>query len=372
MIMKTLFTFFLALTIAGTSLAQIPTGYYAGTDGLTGYDLKTKLSTITTDGSQDLGYGGLWVTYATSDVDKYYENNGTLLDMYSERPTGPDAYEYIIGSSADGGNQCGSANQNNEGFCYNREHSLPKSYFGGKDAVPMANDGHFVVPSDYYVNSRRGNFPYGETATPTWTSSNGTKIGTSNFPGYNGTIFEPIDEFKGDFARMHLYFITRYQDKLTSFEPFHSAENPLDGTVNRGYKQWYINLLLKWAAQDPVSQKEIDRNNAVYARQGNRNPFIDHPEWVNMIWTSTLSTTEISSLKKTLSVYPNPVRNGQLHVSGYGLEEVSNIQIYSMDGKLIQTVNQNFKNSKKIILKDQTKGVYILKASNQSVKFIVD
>lgn len=369
--MKTFFTFLVALSVTGTSLAQIPTGYYDGTNGLTGYDLKTKLNTITSNGSQDLGYGGLWITYATSDVDKYYENNGTLLDMYSERPAGPDAYEFKIGASP-AGNQCGSQNQNNEGFCYNREHSLPKSYFGGQSQVPMANDGHFVVPSDYYVNSRRGNFPYGETSTPTWTTTNGTKIGPSDFPGYNGTIFEPIDEFKGDFARMHLYFVTRYQDKLTSFVPYQSAENPLDGTVDRGYKQWYINLLLKWAAQDPVSQKEIDRNNAVYARQKNRNPFIDHPEWVNIIWTSTLSTTEVSSLKKTISVYPNPVRNGQFYISGYGLEDIATAQIYSMDGKLIQTVNQNFKNSKKIILKDQTKGVYILKTNTQSVKFIVE
>ena len=170
---------------------------------------------------------------------------------------------------------------------------------------------------------------------------------------------------------MHLFFITRYQDKLASFAPYHNAQNPLDGTVDRGYKQWYINLMLKWAAQDPVSQKEIDRNNAVHVRQKNRNPFIDHPEWVNMIWTSTLSATEVSSFKKSISVYPNPVRNGQLHLSGYGLEDISSVQIYTMDGKLIQTVNQNFKNLNKIVLKDQTKGVYILKTNTQSVKFIV-
>ena len=90
-----------------------------------------------------------------------------------------------------------------------------------------------------------------------------------------------------------------------------------------------------------------------------------------MIWTSTLSATEVSSFKKSISVYPNPVRNGQLHLSGYGLEDISSVQIYTMDGKLIQTVNQNFKNLNKIVLKDQTKGVYILKTNTQSVKFIV-
>lgn len=354
------------------TFAQAPANYYNGTEGLTGYALKTKVHTIIKNGSQDLGYGGLWITYATSDVDKYYENNGTLLDMYSENPNGPDAYEYIIGSGANGGNQCGSANQNNEGFCYNREHSLPKSFYGGQSALPMSNDAHFVVPSDYYVNSRRETYPFGETIAPSWTSTNGTKIGSSNFPGYFGTIFEPIDEFKGDFARMHLYFITRYEDKLASFAEYQSAANPLDGTVDRGYKQWYINLLLKWAAQDAVSQKEIDRNNAIFARQKSRNPFIDNPQWVNMIWTSTLSSNEVSSLKKTLSVYPNPVRNGALHLSGYGLKDVTTVQIYSMEGKLIQTVQQNFNNSNRIDLKNLTKGMYILKANAQTVKFLVE
>ena len=367
--MRKFFTLLLAVGITSSLVAQIPAGYYNGTNGLSGYELKTKLNSIISNGTLDLGYGALWKTYATSDVDTYYENNGTLLDMYSENPTGPDAYEYIIGSVANGGNQCGSANQNVEGFCYNREHSLPQSFYG--KLAPMVNDAHFVIPTDYYVNSRRETYSFGETVAPSWTTSNGTKVGPSNFPGYSGTIFEPIDEFKGDLARMHLFFITRYEDKLQSFSEYHNAQNPLDGTVNRGYKQWYINLMLKWAAQDPVSQREIDRNNAIFARQKNRNPFIDHPEWVNMIWTSTLSTTEVSSFKKSLSVYPNPVRNGQLHLSGYGLEDISQVQIYSMDGKLIQTVQQNFKNLNKIILKDQSKGVYILKTENQSVKFIV-
>ena len=90
-----------------------------------------------------------------------------------------------------------------------------------------------------------------------------------------------------------------------------------------------------------------------------------------MIWTSTLSTAETSALKKNVSIYPNPVRNGELNLHGYGVGELATVQIYSIDGKLIQTVNQNFKNSPKIILKDQTKGVYILKANQQSVKFII-
>ena len=373
--MKKIYTFILSAFVVAFSSAQIPAGYYNGTETLTGYALKTKLNTIISNGALDLGYGsgtgGLWTTYFTSDRDYYYENNGTLLDMYSEKPGGPDAYEYKLGQVSAGGNQCGNG-LNQENSCYNREHSLPKTYFGGQTATPMANDAHFVIPTDYYVNNQRGSYPYGETTSPSWTSTNGTKVGSSSFPGYGGTIFEPINEFKGDLARMQLFFITRYEDKLASFQQFQTASSPLDGSTDRGFKQWYINLMLKWAAQDPVSQKEIDRNNAVYARQKNRNPFIDHPEWVNMIWTSTLSSSETASLDKTLSIYPNPVRNGELHLSGYGLDKISSVQIFAIDGKLVQTVNQNLKNSNKIILKNAEKGIYFLKANNQSIKFIVE
>ena len=374
--MKKSFTLIIIAFFSGFGFAQIPTGYYNGTEGLTGYPLKTKLAEIITNGALDLGYGsgtgGLWTTYFTSDRDNYYENNQTLLDIYSEKPAGPDAYEYILGQSSAGGNQCGSSNQNVEGYCYNREHTLPKTYFGGQSAVPMANDAHFVIPSDYFVNSKRSNFPYGETNSASWTSTNGTKLGNCSFPGYVGTIFEPINEFKGDIARMQLFFVTRYESRLASFVQYQTASSPLDGTTNRGFHQWFVNLMLKWAAQDPVSQREIDRNNAVYARQNNRNPFIDHPEWIPMIWTSTLSANETENFSRTLSIYPNPVRNGEFNISGYGLEKINSVLIYSMDGKLVQTVNQNLKTSNKIILKNVDRGMYIVKVNNQSLKLIVE
>ena len=372
--MKKITTLLLAILIS-FSFAQAPANYYDGTTGLTGYALKTKLNEIVSNGALDLGYGsgtgGLWTTYFTSDRDKYYENNNTLLDMYSEKPSGPDTYEFKLGQVSAGGNQCGNG-ANNEGSCYNREHSLPKSFFGGILATPMANDGHFVIPTDYFVNNQRSNFPYGETNAATFTSTNGSKLGTSNFPGYNGTVFEPINEFKGDLARMQLFFITRYEDRLGEFTGFQTAGNPLDGTIDRGYKQWFINLLLKWSAQDPVSQKEIDRNNAIYARQKNRNPFIDRPEWITQIWTSTLSSAEVANFDKKISIYPNPVRNGELHLAGFGLNEVKNVQIYTLDGKLVQTVPFNQKSSSKVILKNREKGVYILKTENQSAKFIIE
>ncbi|WP_160138909.1 endonuclease [Chryseobacterium sp. c4a] len=365
--MKRILSFLFLSTTLINIFAQIPLGYYNGTTGLTGYTLKTKLNQIISSGAQDKGYSGLWTTYYTSDLDNYYENNGTLLDMYSEKPAGPDAYEYVLGTK-----QCGNG-KNYENSCYNREHSLPKRYFGGQNATPMANDAHFVIPTDYFVNNKRSDYPYGETSSPTWTSTNGSKLGTCTFPGYSGTIFEPIDEFKGDIARMQLYFVTRYEDRLASFTQFQTPSSPLDGTTDRGLQQWYLNLMLKWAAQDPVSQKERDRNDAVYARQSNRNPFIDHPEWVNMIWGSTLSTSENNITKSTeFTIYPNPIKNNELFVRGENLNKISKAQIFDLSGKVIETIANPFQNSNKINLKGLVKGTYILKTDNFSTKFIVE
>ncbi len=358
--------------------AQIPTGYYDGTADLTGAALKTKLSTIITNGHKDMGYGsgtgGLWTAYYTTDVDNYYEKDGTVLDMYSENPapntTGipNDAYQYKLGQVTAGGNQCGNGT-NNENSCYNREHSLPKSYFGGKNATPMANDAHFVIPTDYYVNNQRGNLFYGETnAAPSFT--NGTKIGTSSFPGYSGTVFEPIDEFKGDLARMWLYFITRYETKLIGFYNINTATSPFDGSTHNGYQQWIINLLLKWHVKDPVSKREIDRNNAVNKFQGNRNPFIDHPEYVNQIWNSTLSTTETQL--QSFSIYPNPVTNNLLLVNGKDLQNIKKIEIFNISGAKVQTIKAPFTKGNSIKLNNLSKGVYILKTENNSQKFIVE
>lgn len=350
--------------------AQIPTGYYDGTSGLTGYTLKTKLSQIITNGHNDMGYGsgtgGLWTAYYTTDVDKYYENDGSVLDMYSERPKTTDAYEYKLGT-----NQCGNG-KNNEYSCYNREHSLPKVYFGGINATPMSHDAHFVIPTDYYVNNQRGDLFYGETSAPIMTFSNGTKIGPSSFPGYSGTVFEPIDEFKGDFARMYFYFITRYESKLPSFYNINRNKTPFDGSTGRGFQPWIINMLLKWSANDPVSQREIDRNNAVYNFQGNRNPYIDHPEWISQIWTSTLATGETTTKANQFAISPNPVKNRELTVTGDKLPAIEEALIFNISGQLVQRVKQPFKSSNKIALGDLPKGIYVLQAGSATAKFIIE
>lgn len=277
--MKKILTLSFLFTLAVTTLAQIPAGYYNGAAGLTGYPLKTKLSQIITAGHIDNGYNGLWTGYQTTDRDFYYENNGKILDMYSENPSGADPYEYNYSSD-----QCG--NYSAEGACYNREHIVPQGFFNS--ASPMKNDIHFIPPTDGKVNGMRSDHPFGVVGTASWTSQNGSKLGNNTTAGFGGTVFEPIDAFKGDIARMVFYFATRYQNQIPGF----SSGNMLDGTTTRSLTQWQLDVLLAWHDADPVSQREIERNNAAYNYQGNRNPYIDHPEYVHQVWGNTSTTPD--------------------------------------------------------------------------------
>lgn len=261
---------FLLTLITISALAQVPPGYYNNATG-TGAALKTQLKAIITNGHQDHGYGGLWTGYQTTDRDYYYENDGTILDIYSERPTAADPYNFTYST-----NQCGS--YSSEGDCYNREHIVPQSLFN--EASPMKNDIHFIRATDGKVNGMRSNYPFGKVGTASFTSLNGSKLGNSVSAGYGGTVFEPIDEFKGDVARMIFYFVTRYETQLSGF----SSGDMLGGSAYPGLQTWELNQLLAWHNLDPVSPAEIGRNNASYTYQGNRNPYIDNPNYVNLVW----------------------------------------------------------------------------------------
>ena len=270
---------FIALVVGvlaiGETLAQAPAGYYDPAQGLTGEPLRTALMGII-DNHDVQSYNSLHTHFQSTDN----KGNGQVWDMYSDNPGGTPPYTYTLGS-----NTCG--NYSGEGDCYNREHSFPKSWFN--DQSPMSSDLFHLYPTDGYVNGQRSNYAYSEVDLPAWTSLNGSKRGNSSFPGYAGSAFEPIDEYKGDLARTYFYMMTRYK---TSVNNWNSVM--LDGD---NLSEWACTLLLQWSASDPVSQKEIDRNNAVFAIQNNRNPFIDHPEWIDSIWSHTTSNVGAAELK---------------------------------------------------------------------------
>jgi endonuclease I len=260
--MKKLLSFLFLSVILVSAIAQIPNGYYNGTSGLKGNDLKLKLREIITNGHRQNSYNDLFNYYKSTDN---YGNN-RVWDMYSIKADGTADYWYYYSKKTNNSSKSG------EGEGFNREHSVPQSWFDKK--LPMKADLFIVYPTDKYVNNRRGSFPYGETDSPTWTSTNGSKLGPCSFQGYTGTVFEPIDKYKGDFARTYFYTVTRYDVSNWTGESFSG-----DGLSN-----WALKLFLKWNDEDPVSQKEIDRNDSVYKIQGNRNPYIDHPEWVHCVF----------------------------------------------------------------------------------------
>lgn len=255
-------------------LAQAPAGYYSSAEGLSGQALKEALHEII-DGHTTHSYGDLWNAFWSTDN----KGNGVVWDMYSDIPGGTPPYTFSMGVD-----QCGSDGCNNtEGTCYNREHSWPQSWFN-KQSTPRT-DLHHIFPTDCQVNHDRGDHPYGEVRSGT-TFQNGSKLGTCKTPGYTGTVFEPIDAYKGDFARAYFYMSVRYYGEDAGWKT-------TDMTDKSEIKPWAMAMLLRWNKLDPVSQKEIDRNNVIYNDyQDNRNPFIDHPEYADMIWDPSWSVDE--------------------------------------------------------------------------------
>ncbi|MHC1703358.1 MAG: endonuclease [Tenuifilaceae bacterium] len=289
--------FFSALFLLSiVTFSQIPAGYYSTAEGKSGAVLKSSLYNII-KGHTERTYTNLWTDFQSTDK----KANGKVWDMYSDKPGQTPAYEYTFISD-----QCG--NYSGEGSCYNREHSFPKSWFN--DGTPMYSDLFHLYPTDGYVNGKRSNYPFGEVGAASWTSTNGSKLGTSSYTGYSGVVFEPIDDYKGDFARSYFYMVTRYENVITTWP----GSDMFDGSAFPAFTIWAKNMLLEWSQQDPVSQKEIDRNNAVYSIQNNRNPYIDHPEYANAVWGT--GTINVLPTITNISINPsNPITGQTIKIS---------------------------------------------------------
>lgn len=249
--------------------------YYKAADGKKGAALKTALCEVIYNRDEEgadlnAAYKALWTHFQTTDK----QADESVWDMYSNMRA------MTFGDDQDKG-----SGGNNEGEYYNREHSFPNSWFGGK-VMPMYTDLHHVYPTDKLVNNKRANYPFGETGNPTYKSANDfSKLGPCNYPGYTGTVFEPNDEYKGDFARTFFYMVTCYEEKIADwYQNYPESQPTLDGNAYPGLSAWQLEMLMKWAKNDPVSKKETNRNKAVYGIQKNRNPFIDYPGLEEYIW----------------------------------------------------------------------------------------
>ncbi len=247
----------------------MPDGYYNAAQNKTGQALLTALYNIIKSHTK-LSYGDVLSFMQTKDLDE----NNHIIDMYSTAVYGPDDN----GSSA-----------SNVGEGWNREHSLPKSWFGGSSSHPGYTDLFHLYPTDIRVNGQRSSFPFGVCANGTRLSNGGIvakgKLGASTYSGYSGTVFEPDDEYKGDFARSYFYMATCYNDEIAKW-----TQGNLGGTSYPVFSTWTLQMLLEWHRLDPVSQKEITRNNNIHDKQGNRNPYIDYPELVEYVWGNMVGT----------------------------------------------------------------------------------
>ena len=337
--MKKLLALIIGLSLSVLVSAQ-PANYYNSANGLTGNQLKVALHNII-KGHSSISYSQLWNAFWSTDN----KGNGVVWDMYSDRPNGNPPYTYYLGQD-----QCG--NYNSEGDCYNREHSWPQSWFN-EQTVPRS-DLHHIFPTDGFVNGKRANYPFGEVRSATWTSQNGSKLGTCKTPGYSGTVFEPIDEYKGDFARALMYMSVRYYSEDGSW-------SSSDMTNKSEIKKWAIDMLLRWNEQDPVSEKEKERNEVIYNDyQHNRNPFVDHPEYARMIWDPTWSAVDETS--EAVFLFPNPIEAGQvLHVSGNS-NSFDAVVICDLSGRtLLKAIGNAVGDFAVTLPNDLAKGCYIVK-----------
>ncbi len=236
--------------------------YYQSADGKKGSALKTAMFNIIKNPSV-VSYSGLGEKYKLTDK----RADGYLRDWYSNITN----YTWS-----------GSNGNSSEGAGWNKEHTVPQSWFN--EASPMKSDIVHVVPTDCWVNNMRSSYPLAEVGTIKKGSANNYSIlGSCKTDGYNGTVFEPNDEIKGDLARIYFYMATCYQDKVSNWTKGES-QKVFGNSTYPGLRDWVLAMFMRWSKLDPIDDVEIARNNAVKEVQGNRNPFVDYPGLEDYIW----------------------------------------------------------------------------------------
>ncbi|MDE7402822.1 MAG: endonuclease [Muribaculaceae bacterium] len=242
---------------AGYAAAEVPQGYYGSLEGKSGDALATAVA--------DLAGYHLTITYNTKTWPAFEKTDVREIagrqvwwDMYSNNLVWLPGHDSM-----------------------NIEHGVANSWWGGKSGSTQAySDLFHLTPSDQNANNKKDSYPPGEVADARLLDNGLLKIGTPA-PGQGGgatSVFEPADEYKGDFARAYFYIFTTYAD--LSWKENYAYVYDTAGAL----QPWAVELLLKWHRQDPVSTKEKERNEQIYLLQKNRNPYIDYPDLAEYIW----------------------------------------------------------------------------------------
>lgn len=347
------------LTVALQVSAEVPSGYYNSLEGKKTAILKTALhDIICQDTTHYLGYGSgkgkTWEGFYSTDRDL---SNNAVIDMYSAN------VRFFA-----------EPNPNFTAFgnIINIEHSLPKSWWGCDITHPdcPAKDLNQLYPADGSTNSSKNDDPLG-VVTGTPTKNNGvSKIGPGTSDNYTGAVFEPADQYKGDFARSYFYMATAYEHYASRWDTS-KPENMLNNNTYPVFKPGALALLLKWHRQDPVSEKERARTDVVYSIQNNRNPFIDHPELAEYIWgsrmseTYSLTVTSVSAPKPAFFVSSVSVDNELRVQSDY--RDIS-YSVYNLSGQLI--LNGELTGAKSISIDKLDNGLHLIQLSSGNVRLI--
>ena len=279
--------------------------YYESIDGTSGKALVDAIQQVAKLGyrTDDFRYDSVWLAFKHTDM----RPDGYIWEIYSD-------CDFVYEKDR-------TSNTSQTGDCkgYNREHAMCQSWFGtaslaGKEMSSSkknspGSDIFHIYPASYGMNSRRGNRPYGEVQTAANTSGNGTLYGTpittksvaNSVAGayiegkitQSTNVLEPADEYKGDIARSYFGTMVKWAGEW-AFNKNELGNIIFDATIdadthyapenNYGFTDYGLALMLTWHRQDPVSQKEVDRNNGIQKTQGNRNPFIDYPYLAEYIW----------------------------------------------------------------------------------------
>lgn len=281
---------FMAVAISMNVCAEeMPEGYYNNIDGKKDKTLKSAIRaairshTAITYGS---GIGNTWEVFYYSDRDPV---TGLCMDMYC------DDWK-VLSSPGAVASGC------------NIEHSFAKSWWGGSNNDAY-KDCYHLNPSNSTANSARSNYPLGVPTKDIKSNTGSLKVGKATYNDQTFWVFEPKDEYKGDFARAYFYMATCYGDELTwrknnkDVGSYYAMRPSNDANEYLEFMDWEIEVLLKWHRQDPVSEKELNRMDAVSDFQHNRNPYIDYPDLVEYIWGNKKGQTlNLASLTRTTGI----------------------------------------------------------------------
>lgn len=315
--MKRLFQLSIIISVCLSAVldmsADVPAGYYKSINGKRDAELKTAICNLVYNHTEVSSYNDLPKYFQRTDV---YPQSNRWWDMYSDIPLYAPSFSGL-----------------------NREHAFPKSWWGGLTNIPAYVDLNHLYPSEAKANQAKSNYPLGTVSTSTY--DNGiVKVGyaVTGQGGGAAKVFEPADEYKGDFARTYFYMVTCYQNLTWNRSYMWMLQQNTYPTL----APWAQQLLLKWSKEDPVSQKERNRNEQVYMIQNNRNPFIDYPELAEYIWGEKVGELFYESSTSEPGGTPNlitPVQGMSLEFGQVALGSSTTARLFFQGENLVKTLS---------------------------------